>query len=159
MVTSGLLLLLLPLVTTGRCMLPELRLTGASLQADRHLEGSGALELVGRHTRDGRDTVAGPRGLRALERRAWPSTGLASNFLSESLLFSGFSSSPVSEGSPQDKDKFIRHLTGPLYFNPKCRKHFHRLYHNTRDCTLPAYYKRCARLLIRLANSPRCTER
>ncbi|KAM9835925.1 ALK and LTK ligand 2b isoform 2-T2 [Aulostomus maculatus] len=139
MVTSGLLLLLLPLVTTGRCMLPELRLTGASLQADRHLEGSGALELVGRHTRDGRDTVAGPRGLRALERRAWPSTGL--------------------EGSPQDKDKFIRHLTGPLYFNPKCRKHFHRLYHNTRDCTLPAYYKRCARLLIRLANSPRCTER
>ncbi|XP_071385134.1 ALK and LTK ligand 2b-like [Centroberyx affinis] len=57
------------------------------------------------------------------------------------------------------KEKFLKHLTGPLYFNPKCRKHFYRLYHNTRDCTIPAYYKRCARLLTRLASSPRCTER
>uniref|UniRef100_A0A3B4TPJ2 ALK and LTK ligand 2a n=1 Tax=Seriola dumerili TaxID=41447 RepID=A0A3B4TPJ2_SERDU len=60
---------------------------------------------------------------------------------------------------PRHKDKFIRHLTGPLYFNPKCRKHFNRLYHNTRDCTVPTFYKRCARLLTQLANSPRCTER
>ncbi|TRZ18483.1 hypothetical protein HGM15179_008633 [Zosterops borbonicus] len=37
------------------------------------------------------------------------------------------------------KDKFLKHLTGPLYFSPKCSKHFHRLYHNTRDCTIPAY--------------------
>ncbi|TEA33871.1 hypothetical protein DBR06_SOUSAS16610004, partial [Sousa chinensis] len=35
------------------------------------------------------------------------------------------------------KDKFLKHLTGPLYFSPKCSKHFHRLYHNTRDCTIP----------------------
>ncbi|XP_075856623.1 ALK and LTK ligand 2 isoform X1 [Microcebus murinus] len=56
------------------------------------------------------------------------------------------------------KDKFLKHLTGPLYFSPKCSKHFHRLYHNTRDCTVPAYYKRCARLLTRLAVSPVCTE-
>ncbi|XP_051687525.1 ALK and LTK ligand 2 isoform X1 [Oryctolagus cuniculus] len=56
------------------------------------------------------------------------------------------------------KDKFLKHLTGPLYFSPKCSKHFHRLYHNTRDCTVPAYYKRCARLLTRLAVSPMCTE-
>ncbi|XP_006007402.1 ALK and LTK ligand 2b [Latimeria chalumnae] len=56
------------------------------------------------------------------------------------------------------KDKFIKHLTGPLYFSPKCSKHFHRLYHNTRDCTIPAYYKRCARLLTRLAVSPMCME-
>uniref|UniRef100_A0A672MA18 ALK and LTK ligand 1 n=1 Tax=Sinocyclocheilus grahami TaxID=75366 RepID=A0A672MA18_SINGR len=47
---------------------------------------------------------------------------------------------------------------GPLYFSPKCRKHAYRLYHNTRDCTMPAYYKRCARLLTRLAESPRCQE-
>ncbi|KAM3857275.1 ALK and LTK ligand 2b [Diretmus argenteus] len=59
----------------------------------------------------------------------------------------------------RQKEKFLKHLTGPLYFNPKCRKHFYRLYHNTRDCTIPAYYKRCARLLTRLASSPRCTER
>ncbi|ELR60986.1 Protein FAM150B, partial [Bos mutus] len=56
------------------------------------------------------------------------------------------------------KDKFLKHLTGPLYFSPKCSKHFHRLYHNTRDCTIPAYYKRCARLLTRLAVSPMCVE-
>ncbi|ELW62352.1 SH3 domain-containing YSC84-like protein 1 [Tupaia chinensis] len=36
------------------------------------------------------------------------------------------------------KDKFLKHLTGPLSFGPKCSKHFHRLYHNTRDCTVPA---------------------
>ncbi|KAJ7988685.1 hypothetical protein DPEC_G00311800 [Dallia pectoralis] len=59
----------------------------------------------------------------------------------------------------KQRDKFIQHLTGPLYFNPKCRKHFYRLYHNTRDCTSPAFYKRCARLLTRLAGSQRCTER
>ncbi|KAL1250265.1 hypothetical protein QQF64_021270 [Cirrhinus molitorella] len=56
------------------------------------------------------------------------------------------------------KEKVIRILTGPLYFSPKCRKHVYRLYHNTRDCTIPAYYKRCARLLTRLAGSPRCQE-
>ncbi|XP_069744353.1 ALK and LTK ligand 2-like [Narcine bancroftii] len=54
------------------------------------------------------------------------------------------------------KGKYLKHLTGNLYFSPKCNKHFHRLYHNTRDCTIPAYYKRCARLLTRLAASPLC---
>ncbi|XP_038656300.1 ALK and LTK ligand 2 [Scyliorhinus canicula] len=56
------------------------------------------------------------------------------------------------------KDKYLKHLTGPLYFSPKCSKHFNRLYHNTRDCTIPAYYKRCARLLTRLAISPMCVK-
>uniref|UniRef100_A0A8C6WJG3 ALK and LTK ligand 2 n=1 Tax=Neogobius melanostomus TaxID=47308 RepID=A0A8C6WJG3_9GOBI len=57
------------------------------------------------------------------------------------------------------KEKFIQHHTGgPLYFSHKCRKHAYRLYHQTRDCTIPAYYKRCARLLTRLAGSPQCVE-
>ncbi|XP_032399078.1 aLK and LTK ligand 2a [Etheostoma spectabile] len=56
------------------------------------------------------------------------------------------------------KEKFLKHMTGPLYFSPKCRKHVYRLYHHTRDCTIPAYFKRCARLLTRLAGSPQCTE-
>ncbi|XP_057685494.1 ALK and LTK ligand 2b [Corythoichthys intestinalis] len=56
------------------------------------------------------------------------------------------------------KDKFIEHLTGPHYFNPKCRTHFNRLYH-IRDCVVPAYFKRCAHLLTRLAYSLRCAER
>ncbi|XP_076834299.1 ALK and LTK ligand 2b isoform X1 [Brachyhypopomus gauderio] len=66
----------------------------------------------------------------------------------------------ILEVFPRDlrqKDKFLKHLTGPLYFSPKCSKHFNRLY-NTRDCTIPAYYKRCARLLTRLAGSQRCSE-
>uniref|UniRef100_A0A3Q2ZP56 ALK and LTK ligand 2a n=1 Tax=Kryptolebias marmoratus TaxID=37003 RepID=A0A3Q2ZP56_KRYMA len=48
---------------------------------------------------------------------------------------------------------------GPLYFKPRCRRQFHRLYHNTRDCTVPAYYKRCALLLTQLAKRPHCAER
>uniref|UniRef100_K7G8X3 ALK and LTK ligand 1 n=1 Tax=Pelodiscus sinensis TaxID=13735 RepID=K7G8X3_PELSI len=47
---------------------------------------------------------------------------------------------------------------GPVSFSAECSKHFHRLYHNTRDCSTPAYYKRCARLLTRLAMSPLCTQ-
>ncbi|KAJ6665908.1 hypothetical protein lerEdw1_001380 [Lerista edwardsae] len=60
------------------------------------------------------------------------------------------------------KDKFLKHLTviqsihdlflspGPLYFGPKCTKHFHRLYHNTRDCTIPAckYRHPCLKTII-----------
>ncbi|XP_053500383.1 ALK and LTK ligand 2a-like isoform X1 [Ictalurus furcatus] len=47
----------------------------------------------------------------------------------------------ILEIFPRDlrkKEKFLKHLTGPLYFSPKCRKHVYRLYHNTRDCTIPA---------------------
>ncbi|XP_044026261.1 ALK and LTK ligand 2-like [Siniperca chuatsi] len=58
----------------------------------------------------------------------------------------------------RNKQKFLKHITGPLYFSPKCRKHVYKLYHHTRDCTIPAYFKRCARLLTRLAGSPQCTE-
>ncbi|XP_073348444.1 aLK and LTK ligand 2a [Pagrus major] len=63
----------------------------------------------------------------------------------------------VPPAGVRKKEKFLKYLTGPLYFSPKCRKHVYRLYHHTRDCTIPAYYKRCARLLTRLAGSPQCT--
>ncbi|KAM9703122.1 aLK and LTK ligand 2a [Menidia menidia] len=56
------------------------------------------------------------------------------------------------------KEKFIKYITGPLYFSPKCRKTVYKVYHNTRDCTVPTFFKRCARLLSRLAGSPQCTE-
>lgn len=56
------------------------------------------------------------------------------------------------------KGKFIQHFTGPVKFSLECRTHFHRLYHNTRDCSTPAFYKRCARLLTRLAMSPLCMQ-
>ncbi|KAF3702863.1 ALK and LTK ligand 2 Protein FAM150B Precursor [Channa argus] len=41
------------------------------------------------------------------------------------------------------KEPFIKHITGPLYFSPKCRKHVYRLYHHTRDCTIPACVDYC----------------
>ncbi|XP_040286927.1 ALK and LTK ligand 2 [Bufo bufo] len=57
------------------------------------------------------------------------------------------------------KEKFLKHLTGRLSFtSPTCNKHFRRLYNSTRDCTIPAHYKRCARLLTRLAVSPMCID-
>uniref|UniRef100_A0A8C3AWA1 Uncharacterized protein n=1 Tax=Cyclopterus lumpus TaxID=8103 RepID=A0A8C3AWA1_CYCLU len=28
--------------------------------------------------------------------------------------------------------------SGPVKFSSECRTHFHRLYHNTRDCSRPA---------------------
>ncbi|XP_060786932.1 ALK and LTK ligand 1 isoform X2 [Neoarius graeffei] len=56
------------------------------------------------------------------------------------------------------KDRFIKHFTGPVTFPPECRMHFHRIYHNTRECSRPTFYKRCARLLMRLAMSPLCAQ-
>ncbi|XP_068955610.1 ALK and LTK ligand 1 [Petaurus breviceps papuanus] len=90
----------------------------------------------------------------------------------QALLFSASSSTEPASSRilsvprsadilPRDlnlKEKFIKHFTGPVTFSAECSKHFHRLYHNTRDCTIPAYYKRCARLLTRLAVSPLCTQ-
>ncbi|XP_042260244.1 ALK and LTK ligand 2 [Thunnus albacares] len=139
-VLSALLVLLL---AAGRCTAAAL-LRSSSTRADGRLDGRSVLELVGRYSKARAETAAGltGHGVKAPERKSRSSHGL--------------------EGQPRDprhKEKFIRHLTGPLSFNPKCRKHFNRLYHNTRDCTIPAYYKRCARLLTRLANSPRCIER
>ncbi|XP_057696700.1 ALK and LTK ligand 1 isoform X1 [Corythoichthys intestinalis] len=70
--------------------------------------------------------------------------------------------SKLIEIFPRDlnmKSKFIQHFTaGPVKFSSECRTHFDRLYHNTRDCTRPAFYKRCARLLTRLAMSPLCMQ-
>ncbi|XP_053324217.1 ALK and LTK ligand 1 [Spea bombifrons] len=59
---------------------------------------------------------------------------------------------------PTLKDKFLNHFTGPVTFSAECNKHFFRVYHNTKDCSTPAYYKRCARLLTRLALSPLCSQ-
>ncbi|XP_066575781.1 ALK and LTK ligand 1 isoform X1 [Amia ocellicauda] len=80
----------------------------------------------------------------------------------KALFFPRLDNNRPIEIVPRDvnlKDKFIKHFTaGPVKFSSECRTHFHRLYHNTRDCSTPAYYKRCARLLTRLAMSPLCTQ-
>ncbi|XP_026219837.1 ALK and LTK ligand 1-like [Anabas testudineus] len=138
-VLSALLVLLL---AAGRCTAAAWR-RGSGTRSDGRLDARSALEPVSRYPRTRTET--GPvteHRVRSPERESRSHHG--------------------GEGNPRDprhKEKFIKHLTGPLYFNPKCRKHFNRLYHNTRDCTIPAYYKRCARLLTRLANNPRCAER
>uniref|UniRef100_A0A8D2BC64 ALK and LTK ligand 1 n=1 Tax=Sciurus vulgaris TaxID=55149 RepID=A0A8D2BC64_SCIVU len=98
-----------------------------------------------------------PRGRRAA-RVAEPKPLL---FLPAAGTRASPSASRSSEIFPRDlnlKDKFIKHFTGPITFSAECSKHFHRLYHNTRDCSVPAYYKRCARLLTRLAVSPLCSQ-
>ncbi|XP_076860478.1 ALK and LTK ligand 1 isoform X2 [Brachyhypopomus gauderio] len=91
-------------------------------------------------------------------------------FVSRDVKFSSrekFAAFPKQEASrpveiiPRDvniKDKFIKHFTGPVRVSTECRSRFQRLYHNTRDCGRPAYYKRCARLLTRLAMSPLCAQ-
>ncbi|XP_061883794.1 ALK and LTK ligand 1 [Entelurus aequoreus] len=90
------------------------------------------------------------------------------------LYVPGLDGAQLVEVVPRDankKSKFIQHFTvygendglpliqryGPVKFSSECRTGFDRLYHNTRDCSRPAYYKRCARLLTRLAMSPLCT--
>ncbi|XP_069771532.1 ALK and LTK ligand 1 [Narcine bancroftii] len=65
----------------------------------------------------------------------------------------------VVHRDPNLKGKFLQHFAaGPISFSSACSKQFHRLYYNTRDCSRPAYYKRCARLLTRLALSPMCAQ-
>ncbi|CAK6982560.1 ALK and LTK ligand 2-like [Scomber scombrus] len=139
-VLSALLVLLL---AAGRCTAAAL-LRSSGTRADGRLDSRSVLELVGRYSKARAETTAGITGHvnKAPERKSRSSTGLE-----------------TQPRDPRHKEKIIKILTGPLSFNPKCRKHFNRLYHNTRDCTTPAYYRRCARLLIRLANSPRCIER
>ncbi|KAF7198728.1 aLK and LTK ligand 2a [Nothobranchius furzeri] len=53
------------------------------------------------------------------------------------------------------KQKIIEILTGPLDFS-LCPTDAYKMYHHTRDCTIPAYLKRCVRLLKQLASSRQC---
>ncbi|XP_041637466.1 ALK and LTK ligand 1-like [Cheilinus undulatus] len=124
--------LLVLLLAAGPCM------AAALLKGD----GRSMLDLVGRYPRTRPESGLVGHGVKIPERER------TSQHRPES-----------QHRDSQHKDKFIIHLTGPLYINPRCKKHFNRLYYNTRDCTVPAYYKRCARLLTRLANSPRCSKR
>ncbi|XP_071388368.1 aLK and LTK ligand 2a [Centroberyx affinis] len=151
-VTMGLVLLMCTL--TGHCGVsaPTAAPTASGRDAQslrriadivRHVEdsrGRNSAKTVSPITSPVRQTPAEPRDLRNLKSDR---------------------GDQIIEIFPRDlrrKQKFLQHLTGPLYFSPKCRKHVYRLYHNTRDCTIPAYFKRCARLLTRLAGSPQCTE-
>ncbi|XP_075904770.1 ALK and LTK ligand 2b [Nelusetta ayraudi] len=126
--------LLVLLLAAGRCATTAalLRVSGAGGRA----EGRSLLELAGRHSRVRLVPETGARGSERTHR------GL-----------------DVHSHDPQQKAKFLRHLTGPLYFHPKCKRSFDRIYHRTRDCTTPAFFMRCARLLTQLAKSPRCKER
>uniref|UniRef100_A0A286XDR0 ALK and LTK ligand 1 n=1 Tax=Cavia porcellus TaxID=10141 RepID=A0A286XDR0_CAVPO len=116
--------------------------------------------------RTGSPRVA-PRGRRPSLLRTIPCprpTGHRLADLSESAGAAPLASCNVEcprEIFPRDlnlKDKFIKHFTGPVTFSAECSKHFHRVYHNTRDCSMPAYYKRCARLLKRLAVNSLCSQ-
>uniref|UniRef100_A0A3P8X0A8 Uncharacterized protein n=1 Tax=Cynoglossus semilaevis TaxID=244447 RepID=A0A3P8X0A8_CYNSE len=44
---------------------------------------------------------------------------------------------------------------GPLYISPDCKLQANRLY-TTRECTVPKFFKRCAKLLTRLSERQEC---
>ncbi|XP_068165632.1 ALK and LTK ligand 2-like [Antennarius striatus] len=122
--------LLVLLLAVRRCTAAAL-LKGSGRGAEGRLDGRSMLELIGRYQRARTEPAAVVK----------PPPHAA------------------AEGHPRDprvKERFIKHLTGPIFIKPKCKKHFNRLYYSTRDCTIPAYYKRCALLLTRLAKSPNC---
>ncbi|KAM8872782.1 ALK and LTK ligand 2b [Synchiropus picturatus] len=135
--------LLLLLLAAGRCSAAALlKSTGA--RAEGRMDSRSVLELVGRYSRGRVETELEltRHGEQNSEKERRTNPGLEHQH----------------QGA-RKKEKFIKHLTGSLNFNPRCRKHFRRLFNNTRDCSVPAYYKRCARLLIRLAKSPHCSGR
>ncbi|XP_072546567.1 ALK and LTK ligand 2b [Salminus brasiliensis] len=137
--------LLLVILTAGSCR-------------EGSREGSSLLELLMDTGRAGRQQQAdhSPASVQQPPKRDYSIETREVNEVNKS-----YQHDQILEVFPRDlrqKEKFLKHLTGPLYFSPKCSKHFYRLYHNTRDCTIPAYYKRCARLLTRLAGSQRCSE-
>lgn len=76
----------------------------------------------------------------------------------KTAYFSNIRPIDIAQRDTNMKEKFIEHFTGPIKFPSECRTHFHRIYHNTMDCSRPTHYKRCARLLTRLAMSPLCTQ-
>ncbi|XP_067886964.1 ALK and LTK ligand 1 isoform X2 [Heterodontus francisci] len=82
------------------------------------------------------------------------------HFTKEKAVFAPRFDKPIEvvHRVPNVKEKVIKHFAGPISFSSECSKQFQRLYYNTRDCSTPAYYKRCARLLTRLAVSPLCTQ-
>ncbi|TNM94082.1 hypothetical protein fugu_002258 [Takifugu bimaculatus] len=131
--------LLILMLVAGRCAAAAL-LSGPGPRADGRMEMRKVLETVGRHP---------------LTRTVSEVSGHAA----KSLERGSRSHQEGNSRDPRHKEKFIRHLTGPLYVNKKCRRYFHKLYHTTRDCTTPAFFKRCALLLTRLAKSRQCTER
>uniref|UniRef100_A0A8C7XEL4 ALK and LTK ligand 1 n=1 Tax=Oryzias sinensis TaxID=183150 RepID=A0A8C7XEL4_9TELE len=133
------LLLLLVLLAAGRCgATPSHRGSGA--RGERSGDGRDMMEQAGRKHRN--PVILTGRGFRGNERRNRQHHRAESH-----------------SRDSQQKEKFIIHITGPLYFDPKCRKQFYRLYNNTRECTVPAFYRRCAQLLIQLAKNPRCAKK
>ncbi|KAM4711359.1 ALK and LTK ligand 1-like [Anableps anableps] len=134
------LLLLLPfiLLQTPECCHATSRHRGSGPRTEGRRDRHSLAQLIGRPRR-------GPLGFSGHEVRNTKRPGRSNH---EGRL-----------SDPKHKEKFIIHLTGPLYFKPQCRKQFHRLYNNTRDCTVPTFYKRCANLLTQLAKSPRCAAR
>ncbi|XP_011604625.1 ALK and LTK ligand 2b [Takifugu rubripes] len=133
--------LLILMLVAGRCAAAAL-LSGPGPRADGRMEMRKVLETVGRHPLTRTVSEVSGHAAKSLERGSRSHQGPEGN-----------------SRDPRHKEKFIRHLTGPLYVNKKCRRYFHKLYHTTRDCTTPAFFKRCALLLTRLAKSRQCTER
>ncbi|XP_017278705.2 ALK and LTK ligand 1 [Kryptolebias marmoratus] len=154
-VLTGLLLLL--------CALSEHRGRSAPTTAPPRAAGGDAARSLARRMVEVVRHVEGSRGRVSarteapVTSRAWsPSSAELRDFRSKTER--GSQAIVLSTRDLRKKEKILTYFTGPLVFSSKCRIKAYRLYHHTRDCTIPAYFKRCARLLTRLAGSPQCTD-
>nr|XP_020443418.1 protein FAM150B [Monopterus albus] len=151
--TMGLVLLMCTL--TGHCSVSALSVAAAAAGRDTQQDLKRGVEIV-KHVEESRGRHSAPMEAPSTSRvRTFP---VIPKDLRNLKTDKRDDAAVVYPRDLRKKEKFLKHITGPLYFNPKCRKHVYRLYHHTRDCTIPAYYKRCARLLTRLAGSPQCIE-
>ncbi|XP_078254668.1 ALK and LTK ligand 1 [Rhinoraja longicauda] len=136
------------LVTAGHCEgRAELRQKAKQLPIDLILKGAGDSNRGSRNTVKRYDTFY------ALDQDYKP-------FTKEKAVFVPRLDKPIEivHRDPNLKGRFLKHFAGPISFSSECSKQFQRLYYNTRDCSTPAHYKRCARLLTRLAVSSLCTQ-
>uniref|UniRef100_UPI00358EBB25 uncharacterized protein n=1 Tax=Myxine glutinosa TaxID=7769 RepID=UPI00358EBB25 len=101
------------------------------------------------------------QAMRAPERSAG-SASLSGDFIRVAVDYQDRARGPMEQGreerAPTSRNVVSR-LLGSRLFHTTCRKYFHRIFHGTRDCMIPAYFRRCARLLSRLAASSLCTNR
>ncbi|XP_039982134.1 ALK and LTK ligand 2-like [Xiphias gladius] len=154
--TMGLVLLMCTL--TGHCgeSAPSAAPATAAAGREAQLDLRQVVEIV-RHAEESRGRQSARTDAPSTS-RAKTSSPVAPKDLRSLKKDRGDQAVAVFPRDLRKKEKFLKHITGPLYFSPKCRKQVYRVYHHTRDCTIPAYFKRCARLLTRLAGSLQCTE-
>ncbi|KAJ0060869.1 hypothetical protein NL108_001720, partial [Boleophthalmus pectinirostris] len=115
-------------------------LTGRSVSAPSGASPAGRAQQEEKEREDYRRLVEAVRHVD--ESRGRASTRRETAFSSRSrvsvLETRDLRSSRTGRGEQGMVEILFVSFLGPLYFSQKCRKHAYRLYHQTRDCTIPA---------------------